>query len=616
MSESATSLRVEVLGRVRVYRGPAAVDLGPAKQRAVFAALALQFGQSVSIDSLLESVWGSEQPVSSRQLVHTYVARLRRILEPEMPPRARIRTIASTHGGYCLVTAPESVDLTRFNVLCRQARQYRAIGESLRSFNLLSEAMRMWWDPTLAELGGLLHTAENIDALRQTWSDAALEYVTIGLDLGEAAVVLPVAQQLAAAEPMHELIQARYLAALEQTGQRAAAIAHFNDVRVTLNDELGVAPGPQLSGAYRSVLLAAEEPAVTTVAEPTWRTPPPRPPWRGPGPGPGQLIHRERDLDAVRHILGQERLVTVTGPPGCGKSVLALQVAARVRDEYSGGVTVLECSRLTDQDQLRGGLLRTLDGGSEADVPNELLGARQMLIVLDNVEHMIDLCAAVVDDLVRTCRHVSVVVTSREPLGLPYETIWRLSTLSVVAGEAQVSASERPAVQLFARRAAQVCPGFRLGPDNVDTVAMLCESLDDLPLAVELAAGCLATDTLDELVQRLANPLHEFKPPRRGTPAHQRSLWAALRRSIDCLNEYERWCFIRLGSLPRCFRFSVAQGAWEGAPWRRPVDVRAVLTRLVDMSLLLIRHEPGGPSYCVPRLVHRFAIELSATEFA
>ena len=613
MSESATSLRIEVLGPVRVYRGPAAVDLGPAKQRAVFAALALQFGHSVSIDSLLESVWGVDQPVSSRQLVHTYVARLRRILEPEMPPRSRVRTITSTHGGYCLVTQPESMDMTRFSFLHRQAREHRAIGEPVRAFNLLGEAIRMWRDPTLAELTTLLRTAETTDALRQNWCDAALEYVTIGLELGAAGVVLPVAQQLAAAEPMHELIQARYLAVLAQTGRRAAAIAHFNDVRALLSEELGVEPGPQLAGAFRHLLNADDEKPVKQSRR-RWDTAPSRPPWRGPGPGLGSLIHRDRDLSAVCHVLENERLVTVTGPPGCGKSVLALQAAARVHHEYSGGVTVLECSRLTGPEELIDGLRRLLDAAPGQELASELLGGRQMLIVLDNVEHLLDSCAALVDDILRSCRYVSVVVTSREPLGLPYETIWRLATLTVASSE-ETWAGDRPAVQLFARRAAQVNPGFRLGADNVDTVARLCESLDDLPLAVELAAACLATDTLDEVVGRLANPLHEFRPPRRGAPAHQSSLWSAMRRSLDCLNESERRCFLRLGSLPRCFHPAVAQQAWQDIPDGRPIDVRAMLNRLVDMSLLIVRHEPGGRTYCTPRLVHRFATELSATEY-
>lgn len=612
--QSTTPLRIEMLGPVRVYRGPSPVDLGPAKQRAVFAVLALHMGQSVSIGSMLDSVWGEDQPVSARQLIHTYVARLRRILEPDMPPRARIRAIASAHGGYCLVAQPDSLDITRFMVLFRQAQQRRAVDEAACAFNLLGEAMRMWRDPTLAELSSLLRTTETTDALRQAWSDAALEYVTVGLELGEAAVVLPVAQQLAAAEPMHELIQARYLAVLEQTGRRAAAIVHFNDVRLALSDELGVTPGPQLASAYRNVLMAGDE-----LQAPHSRrgrdAMPQRPLWHGPGPGLGPLIHREPDLQAVCRQLEANRVVTVTGPPGCGKSVLALQAAARMRDGCSGGVAVLECSPLTGADELTDALVRRLHGTPGEDTPSGLLGSQQVLVVLDNVEHLIDAAAAVVDDVVRSCRHVSMVVTSREPLGLPYETMWRLTTLTV-RRQAQVNPSDRPAVQLFAQRAAQVCPDFRLSADNVDRVAMLCERLDDLPLAVELAAACMATDSLDEVIGRLDNPLHELRPPRRGAPAHQRSLWASLRRSLDCFDEVERWCFTRLGSLPRCFRPAVAQQVWDGAPGRRPIDVRAMLTRLVDMSLLSVRHGPGGSAYCLPRLVHRFAIELNAAELS
>jgi predicted ATPase len=238
-----------------------------------------------------------------------------------------------------------------------------------------------------------------------------------------------------------------------------------------------------------------------------------------------------------------------------------------------------------------------------------------VLVVLDNVEHLVDSCASVVDEVVRACRCVSVIVTSRERLGLPYEAIWKLHTLTVSAADEPGWVGDRPAVQLFARRAAQVSPGFRLGPDNAETVAKLCERLDDLPLAVELAAACLATDTLDELVERLDNPLHELRPPRRGSPVHQCSLWMALRRSLDCLNEYERWCFLRLASLPPCFQPAVAQEAWERAPWGN-VDGRAMLTRLVDKSLLFVRHEPNGPSYGMLRLVRRFGAELHAGEVA
>jgi predicted ATPase len=144
-------------------------------------------------------------------------------------------------------------------------------------------------------------------------------------------------------------------------------------------------------------------------------------------------------------------------------------------------------------------------------------------------------------------------------------------------------------------------------------VAALCERLDDLPLAVELAAECLATDTLEEVVGRLENPLHDFAPPRRGRPPHHRSLLTALRRSLDCLSDREQWCFVRLGRLPRQFPPAMAERAWQKAP-SSPVDVRGMLAAFVDKSLLFVDHGPGGPCYHMQQLMHRFAAELDATE--
>jgi len=611
MTEPRTSLRVAVLGPVQVHRGPSPVDLGPSKQRAVFVVLALAVGQTVTVDTIREAVWGTDQPSSARQLVHTYVARLRRVLEPEMPPHGRMHMIRSVPGGYLLAIGRDAIDLSRFGVMWEQAKRCLAVGESAHAFDLLGEALRMWRDPSLSELGGLLRTEGTVEALRANWFEAALDYVSTGLALGDAPTVLPVARQLVAAEPMHEGAHARYLAALEQTGQRAAAIQHFNDVRVMLSDELGVAPGPELASAYRSVVLGMRSPAMrgpVVIAKV-----PARPPWRGPGPALGPLINREPDLNALARILTQDRMLTICGPPGCGKSVLALQVAARLRDQYLGGVAVLECSRIGGADELDRALVRLLDGTPGLCSPAKLIGDRLLLLVLDNVEHLVESCAGTVDGIVRSCGQVSVVVTSREPLGLPYETIWRLHTLTVPAGEEPDWIGDHPAVRLFARRAAQVCPGFQLSAENTETVAALCHRLDDLPFAVELAAVCLATDTLDELLRRVDDPLRWLRPARRGGPEHHRSLWAALRRSLDCLTDEERWCFLRLAELPRCFREGAAAAVWQQARGA-PADTPAMLARLVDKSLLCVQRDPGGLQYCMLRLLHRFAQEVAAAE--
>ncbi|UQU67732.1 winged helix-turn-helix domain-containing protein [Couchioplanes caeruleus] len=610
MSDSRAALRVDALGSLEVHRGPVPVDLGPAKQRAVFAVLALHAGHTVSIESMLDVVWGADQPVSARQLVHTYVARLRRLLEPELPPRARNHIISSATGGYRLTLNQELADVTRFGQLFREARQHLSAGDTVRAFELLGEAMRLWRDPDLTELSTLLQTPDMLDPLRRMWCDAALDYVGTGLDLGEASLVLPVARRLAESEPMNEIAQARYLAALEQTGRRAAAIQHFNNIRVILSAELGVPPGAQLSEAYRKVLAggAAGVPRrhTTAVADPA------RPPWRGPGPGLGELIHRDRDLQAVRRLLAEQRLLTITGPPGCGKSALALEAAARLRDDVTGGVVVLECSRIAAPHGLAPSLTAALDGVPDVDTPCRLVRAQHVLVLLDNVEHLIDATVAVVEDVVRNCPNVSVVVTSREPLGLPYEAVWRLHTLSPTEN-GYASPGRPPAVRLFARRAGQVCPGFRLGADNALEVAALCRQLDDLPLAVEMAAECLAMQTLDELVRRLDNPLHELQPPRRCQPVHHRSLRAAFRRSLECLDAPERWCFARLSTLPRHFRLAAAERAWAGARYG-PVDARLMLTSLADKSLLIVRHDAAGPAYGMLGLLHRFAVEVHLAE--
>lgn len=606
---SGAQLRVDALGPLRVWRGSHPVDLGTTKQRAVFATLALRVGADVSTTESLEAIWGDRPPSSARQLVHTYVARLRHVLEPDVPPRQRRNVITSVPSGYRLAIDSTNVDFVRFNQLFLAARRSLGAAENSRAFTLLSEAIRLWRDPSLTELGALLHTIEDLDALRQGWRDAALDYVTIGLEIGQASVVLPVARQLAAAEPMHEEVQAQYLGVLDQTGQRAAAIEHFTDIRVRLSEELGVAPGPQLRGAYQRLLEGAEQKAGSTPGPaPAAR---PRTPWRGSGCGLGELIERERELRAFTEVLAEQRLLTIAGPPGCGKSALAVQAAARLRHDFGDGVAVLECSGLSDLDELTGRLLDLLDAGTSARDVSNLLADRELLIVLDNIEHMVDRCATLVHDIVGASPRVRAIVASREPLGLPYETLRRVGPLTVPGQNTTRPPGENPAVQLFVRQARQVRPEFRLAPENADAIAMLCRRLDGLPLAIEMAAACLATDSVDGVVRRSDDPLREITPLRRGRPAHHHSLWSTLGRSIDCLNEYERWCFLQIGRLSRNFDLSQVQQVCRTPPWAS-VDVRTVLARLVNKSLLVASED--GRHYSMLRLVHRFAADMRSVE--
>lgn len=605
MPDSAP-LRIDILGRVQACRGARAVDLGPNKQRGIFAVLALNAGEAVSTDALLEAVWAREMPFSSRHLVHTYIARLRQAFEPDVPPRRRVHVIASAGPGYRLAVEPDVVDVARFRQLWARARTLSAAGEWARALEMLGEAVRLWQDPSLGDLQRLLHSPDAIEALRKSWIEAALEYVTMGLKHERAAVTLSTAERLADLDPLDERIQARYLSVLERTGQRPAAIQHFVDVRARLHSELGIEPGPELASIYQALLRVERRPAAWL---PIVRVRSPRTPWRGPGPCIGGLVARDTDLDGLLPILTRQRLVTVVGPPGCGKSAMALHAAERVRDRFSGGVAVVDISDVTDRAGLASAIVNVLDGFGGGDDLASILGDQQLLIVLDNAEHMVDLCAQVADELVRACRHVSVLVTSREQLSLPDETVWRLRSLAVPGPDGLAHTS---AMDLFALRAAQVRPGFRIGSGNAREVAIICRSLDGLPLALELGAACLATDDLGTVVDKAADPLHLLRPQRRGRPVHHRSLCAALVRSVECLNTIERRFFVRLGSLPRHFDLPAVVRAVQPIP--RDVDLRSVLARLVDKSLLSLHYAPSGPEYRMLRLIHRLAMELNAAE--
>jgi predicted ATPase/DNA-binding SARP family transcriptional activator len=593
MSRSSTAIRVQVLGELRVRRGTELLDLGPAKQRAVFAALALGAGSAVSTLQLREAVWGVVQPRSAQQLVHTYVARLRQILEPGLPPHGRVSVIASDSAGYRLLLGTDQLDVTRFHARHGEARRLLADNDAARAFQLLGAALGQWQDPALADLLALVRTPESVEALRRAWIEAALTYVSIGVDNGQGTRVLDVARHLADAEPMHEEVQARYLTALEQSGRRAAAIAHFHGVRARLGEELGVAPGPQLAGAYRKLIGTRQE------AAPPARRVRARAPWRGPGPVPGRLVGRDADLAALTGMLTRERMVTVTGPPGCGKSALAMQAAHRMREDFPDGVLVVEASELPGEAELLASLSQVAGAGGD---PAAVLGDRETLVVLDNVEHLVGAGAHLADEIVRSCGRVSLLITSRELLGLPYETVWRLGPLPAGGPDG--------AADLFALRAAQVSPGFARTADNADTVTAVCERLDCLPLAVELAAACLAFDTLDGVAARVAHPLREINPPRRCPPAHQRSLRATLRRSTDDLGARERRCLQRLAGLPAGFTRDDAARAWATLP-DGPVDVSAVLDRLVDMSLLTVAHDGGRARYRMLWLLRCWATELA-----
>jgi DNA-binding SARP family transcriptional activator len=245
---------VDVLGTLRVCRDSVPVDLGSVKQHAIFAILVLRQGETVSMTELESTLWAGCAPDAARQIIHTYIARLRRSLEPNKPPRRRSSIIVSAPFGYRLSTDHLSTDLARFETLASRACLRNAAGAGREAFQLYENALGSWRDPALADLSALLHGLPEVENLRCAWLECALRYVELGAELSLESVVLPVAERLARADPLHEEAQARYLGILARTGRRAAAMRRFSEVRDRLHSELGVEPGPQLAAVGRLLL--------------------------------------------------------------------------------------------------------------------------------------------------------------------------------------------------------------------------------------------------------------------------------------------------------------------------------------------------------------------------
>lgn len=604
-------LMVTLLSRVQVHDGTAPVDLGPSKQRAVLALLALHVGENVPVTALARALWGDNPPVNSGQLLHTYVARLRRALEPDAPRHARNNVIVSSRRAYRLQLAPHQVDLTRFRRLAEAARELMRRGRRSAAFELLTAAVREWADPELIDLRAVLPDGELVPAVRREWVNASLDLVTLGLALDRPAEVLDAAARLAAAEPLHEGVQARHLTVLARTGRRQLALERFAEIRRRLAAELGIEPGPELTAVYRDL---QHGPVAARAAAPTRLASASDVAWRGPRPPDNELIGREYDLAAVGRLLTDYRVVTVAGPAGCGKSALALAVAQAAHRRYVDGVVCVDLTTARSAHDVIRQLCQLLHlaGERRVDVSRHLAD-RHVLVVLDNVDHITDSCAALVNDVVQVGRRVSVLATSREPFGLPYEAVWRLPPLPAVTIRSN-GIRDMPAVRLFVRRAAKVRPGFTVSRRELTTVSLICGLVDRLPLAIELAADRLADENLDDLLRRLDDPLTALRRPgRQGRPAHQASLSAALQRSLDCLTPAERWCFTRLGALPRRFSWEAVDRLWRAAPWWR-LRTSVVLDGLVAKSLVMVRHHAGRSTYAMLRTVHQFAGRLLAGE--
>lgn len=335
------------------------------------------------------------------------------------------------------------------------------------------------------------------------------------------------------------------------------------------------------------------------------------------------FVGRESQVAAILATLERNRLMTLTGPGGMGKTRLALKVASESGRRHKDGIWLVELAGLREAELVVGAVaavlgVREQGGGDLLDAVVASVRDKHILVILDNCEHLIDACARVAAALIRGSRNVHVLSTSREALGIAGEIVWAVPSLSMPSGRADMEcdqALESEAVRLFVGRAELMRPGFNLNPTNARAIGELCRRLEGMPLAIELAAARVKVLSVEQILLRMQDRFRLLAGGARSAPTRHQTLRATLDWSYDLLTLDERLLLERLAVFAGGWDLATAEAVCSG----EGIDELAVLdllTRLVDKSLVVVDESANETRYRMLEMVREYAVERLATRGA
>ena len=562
-------MRFGILGPLQVIGDDGReLALGGRMPRTVLAILLLRANEVVSSDRLVEDLWAGAPPASAAKGLHVHVSRLRRALAAghSDPDGERLVTTA---GGYVLRVGPEELDVQRHEQLIGEGRSLLAAGRPDQALAALSGAVELWRGDVLADFQYDAFAQGEIARLGELRAAVLEERIAVEMLLGREAQVLGELERLVRDYPYRERLRGQLMLALYRTGRQAEALAAYRAARSALVDELGIEPSVELRQLHE-VILAQDGALLQTApgqpAPPVGATTDERAPGHVHLPVQATpLIGRERELAELMTLADSRRLITLTGTGGTGKTRLGMAFAAGLADRYPDGVWWVPLAMVSEARLVPAAIAAAL--GDIADLPMYLRG-RALLLVLDNFEQVIEAARAVAE-LLSGAPGCGVIVTSRERLGVAAEQEYPVAPLS-----------PHSAVELFTARARQVEPGYEPGAE----IDAICERLDRLPLALELAATRVKLLSEQQLLIRLEQRLPLLAGGRRDLPERQSTMRATIAWSYDLLSEPEQRLFTRLAVFVGSF-------ALEAAEQICGADLDAMRS-LIDKSL--VRHADNG----------------------
>jgi predicted ATPase/DNA-binding SARP family transcriptional activator len=576
-----------ILGPLEVLDEGAALSIGGRRQRALLAVLLLHVNQVVSADRLIEALWGERVPDSGRAALHVRVSQLRKALGPGGAQ------LVTRPPGYVLQIDLQHLDSHRFERLLAESDGAPAELAAVR----LREALALWRGPALADLAYESFVQTAIRRLEELRLVAIERRIEAELALGRHSDLVGELETLLAEHPLHERLHGQLMLALYRAGRQADALSAYRRFSERLRDQLGLDPGSALRELERSIL--AHDPALASPRQPAGsNTHVPR---SEDDAAAGRLpmnrtpfVGRARELAELAELLrvGHPRLLTVTGAGGSGKTRLALALAGEIGGQYRDGARFAGLADLADPALIADTICHALGLEHAATVPADqhlaaFLADRELLLILDNLEHLLPVTDQITG-LLAAGPDVTLLVTSREPLGVEGEQQYEVPVLD-----------PEDAVELFRLRARTSSPRVRI---DRRLAGEICERLDRLPLAIELAAARVKALDPAELRGRLNAALPLLTGGPRDAPQRQRTLRATIDWSYRLLDDVQQTVFARLAVFGGGCTLAAAEAVCQA-----DLDT---LTALVDRSLVRL---VGGRyrmletlrEYAAERLVER-----------
>jgi predicted ATPase/DNA-binding SARP family transcriptional activator len=594
IASTVLGVQVHDLGSLWLESGGLPLPLNGKRMTAALSALLVDLGEKIRTDALMEAVWGGEASPRASAALDTLMWRLRRVLDPERSARSSSAVLRTEEHGYRLTIPGESVDSWRLSAAAER------VGEPLEPAGVLeltASALALWRGRPYDDVDddGWLQ------AVRARLSEQRLSLqqhrVTALLEVGQPEQAVAELVPMLAENPYAERLWADRILGLYRAGRASAALDAYAEVQRLLDRELGLAPGPELQQLQAQILRHDEAlagPSRARASRGAVRIPHHR----------TSLIGRTADVDAVDSLLGQHRLVSVTGPVGCGKTRLAAAAARQVRPRFPDGVYFVDLSDVADDPAVAGRVQETLgiegDGiGTPTQAVADSMAGRAALVVLDNCEQVLDGAVRLVEALLDETEQLRVLVTSRRLLGVTDEVVYPLRPLELPASASAADLAASPAVRLFVERVASQGSAIDLhGPQGAE-VARICQATDGLPLGIELAAARTRTFQLHEIAANISDSpmlLADATAPGPRGPGE-----TTLRESIDwshsLLTEQEQLAHRRLSLLPPRFTVDAAVAVCAGDVLPAELVPNALIG-LVSHSLLEAGppERPEGPS--------------------